>query len=132
MGVELDDERVGRSGQLIVDGQRPQVVARDPQQEVFLLEDAAGCLPRLLAPVVVVGELGELELAQAELARIGRGAAGSPLALVVGEQLAQRIREQPGAVGSPRAAEQVERKDDRGGVQSQPSQVSEMQGVLST
>jgi len=47
--------------------------------------------------------------------RIAAGARLDALAAVIGEHLADRVRQQGGALGRAAAAEQVERKDDDGG-----------------
>ena len=59
VGVELHHQRVGGAGQLVVDRQRPEVVAGQPQQEVALLQCLARRLPALPAPVGVIRQLLE-------------------------------------------------------------------------
>src|SRR5262249_58418124 len=74
-------------------------------------------------PVGVVVEALEVQLAEADVAGVGVGAGGDALALVVGDDLAQLVGQQRGAGGGAGAAEEVERKNDDGGLHDEPSSV---------
>src|SRR5439155_11448180 len=72
MGVELDDERVRT--ERVVDRQRAEVVAGDPEQKLAAIERGPRGLLTRLTPALVIFEAVEGEFLDADLAGVGASA----------------------------------------------------------
>src|SRR5688500_623122 len=121
MAVKLNDKgawwdgEVSIPGKLLVDRQRPQVVAGDPEQKVAAHPGLATGGPGDAGPGGIVRHLVEGERLKALRVRVAACPCRQPFVFVVGQHLLEGVGEQEGARPRAAAAEQVERKEQGGG-----------------
>ncbi len=116
MGVELDHQHaIGLSGQLVVDRQGAEMIARDPEEEVARAQDLPGRSPPLFAPAGVSLDSFKGEFLQAYLVSVDLRPRGRTFTAIVGQDFTEFVGDKGGPRAGAAAAEEVEREDDQTG-----------------
>ena len=89
------------------------MVARDPQQKIAILENPTDRLPASRPPSVIGCQIFEGKFPGPDALLVARRASRHAFAAIVGQHLAERIRQQLHAGAAARAAEEIERKKHR-------------------
>ena len=82
-------------------------------EEIVFTQNFADALPRLFAPVVIVGQLLERDLIEADPARVSARAGRDTFAFVVREHFLEGVGQQFRSRFGAGVAEEIEREEDR-------------------